>query len=226
MMPHGGGMRPLSRIAAALLLLLPPLAQAEGKWEKEVAEVEARVAQNAPETGRIFFAGSSSARLWDLEKSFPTLGAVNVGFGGSRIPDSTRFAARLLTRWQPSCVALYAGDNDIAGGVSPEQVAQDFIEFATTIHAQAPECRILFLSIKPSESRWKLWPKAQQANEQIRRLCETLSAKHLRYVDLATALLGPDGKPRAEFFRNDKLHLNEAGYAAWTAALAPHLAKK
>jgi lysophospholipase L1-like esterase len=39
----------------------------------------------------------------------------------------------------------------------------------------------------------------------------------------AFVLLGPDGRPRDELFLQDKLHLNPAGYAVWTAALAPVL---
>jgi len=36
-------------------------------------------------------------------------------------------------------------------------------------------------------------------------------------------MLGQDGRPRAELFGADKLHLNEAGYALWKRELAAHL---
>ena len=65
------------------------------KWEKEIAAIEKRQAENPPEKGGIVFAGSSTIRLWDLAKSFPDWKATNSGFGGSEIRDVTHFADRL-----------------------------------------------------------------------------------------------------------------------------------
>jgi lysophospholipase L1-like esterase len=36
-------------------------------------------------------------------------------------------------------------------------------------------------------------------------------------------MLGPDGKPRAELFRPDGLHVNQKGYELWTSIIAPKL---
>lgn len=43
------------------------------------------------------------------------------------------------------------------------------------------------------------------------------------YIDVATVMLGDDGRPRAEIFVTDNLHMNDVGYDAWTAAVAPVL---
>lgn len=209
-------------LAAVMTAALPALA-ADAPWEKEVAAIEARWQQAAPADGGVVFAGSSSVRLWDLAAAFPDWHPVNAGFGGSRIADCARFAPRLIHRWHPQTVVFYAGDNDLAGGLSPDEVVRDFQEFATALHAALPDCRLIFLSIKPSASRWHLWPRAEEANARIRILCEAVGEPRLRFVDVATPLLAADGHPDPQLFLDDRLHLNAAGYRRWQAVLAPVL---
>jgi len=45
----------------------------------------------------------------------------------------------------------------------------------------------------------------------------------IHYIDGATPLLGADGKPSGDYLVWDGLHLNEQGYAVWTALLRPAL---
>src|SRR5207245_2604648 len=105
---------------------------------------------------------------------------------------------------------LYAGDNDIAAGKKPEQVADDFRALVQAVHQELPKTRIVFISIKPSIKRWKLWDKVQQANSLVAAVCKT--DERLIYVDVGKLMLGEDGKPREELFAKDGLHLNEEGY--------------
>jgi len=215
-----------------LLLLLPlTLWQADAKesagfqrWEAAVAALEASDRKNPPSPQSIFFAGSSSIRLWDLKKSFPNLETVNRGFGGSQIADSTHFAPRLLLKHRPQQIVLYAGDNDLAAGKTAAQVADDFRAFAQVIHRSLPQTRIYFLAIKPSPARWKLFEEQKRANSLIKSQCE--SDARLIFVDVATPMLGPDGKPNPDLFVKDGLHLNEQGYELWRKILQPHLNRK
>jgi lysophospholipase L1-like esterase len=39
------------------------------------------------------------------------------------------------------------------------------------------------------------------------------------YVDIVSKMLGPDGKPPADLFVQDGLHLSPKGYAIWNAEL-------
>jgi lysophospholipase L1-like esterase len=48
---------------------------------------------------------------------------------------------------------------------------------------------------------------------------------HRHYADIATPMLGDDGKPRAELFAGDGLHLNDKGYELWTGVVKPLLDK-
>jgi lysophospholipase L1-like esterase len=196
-------------------------APAFARWEKEVAAFEERDRKQPPPKNGVVFVGSSSIRLWDLAKSFPGLDAVNRGFGGSELADAVHFAPRLVLKHAPRLIVLYAGDNDLAAGKSPEKVFADFRAFVRAVHQALPKARIIFLPVKPSPRRWPLIGKMRQVNALVAAYCKR--DERLRYVDVATPLLGADGRPRPELFARDGLHLNERGYALWASILRPHL---
>jgi lysophospholipase L1-like esterase len=203
----------------------PPLAKThEGdpaRWEKDIAAFEQRDREKPPPKNAVVFVGSSSIRLWDLSKSFPGVETINRGFGGSQLADSAHFAPRLVVKYEPRLVVLYAGDNDLAAGKTPEQVADDFRALVRAVREGLPKERIVFLSIKPSIQRWKLVDKVRRANALIEAMCK--QEEGLLYVDVGTPLLGDDGKPRPELFREDGLHLNDKGYEVWASVLKPYL---
>jgi len=191
------------------------------RWEPQIRAFEQADQRKPPPEGAILFVGSSSIRGWDLERSFPGLPTLNRGFVGSHISDVTFFADRILFPYRPKTIVLYAGDNDIAAGKPPERVFQDFVVLADRVHDRLPGARILFISIKPSLRRWQWYSTMSRTNELLRKW----SAKRdwVYYVDIATPMLGDDGKPRPELFRPDGLHLNARGYALWTQRVAPLL---
>ena len=192
-----------------------------GRWEKEIAAFEQRDREKPPPKNAVVFVGSSSIRLWDVAKSFPGVETINRGFGGSQLADSAHFAPRIVVKYEPRLVVLYAGDNDLAAGKTPEQVADDFRAFVAAVHKDLPKTRIIFLSIKPSIQRWKLVGRGRQANALVEAICK--QDEGLLYQDVGTPLLGEDGKPRPELFRQDGLHLNDTGYEVWAAVLKPYL---
>ncbi|MCI0702747.1 MAG: GDSL-type esterase/lipase family protein [Planctomycetia bacterium] len=185
------------------------------KWEKNIVAIEKRLSANPPKPGAIFFAGSSSIVQWDLKKSFPDASYINVGFGGSVIVDSTHFAPRILTPHKPGTIVFYAGDNDIARGNTPEQVFADFKAFVAVVRKDNPSCRILFIPVKPSLARWKLFDVQKKANSLVKNFCEKLDG--LVYVDIVPLMLGSDGTPLPELFVKDGLHLTPKGYQLWNA---------
>jgi lysophospholipase L1-like esterase len=54
---------------------------------------------------------------------------------------------------------------------------------------------------------------------------EALSRQDSRlgYFDIASPMLGEDGKPRDELFAFDGLHLNLEGYRVWSEVIFPGL---
>jgi len=190
-------------------------------FESEIAAYEQWDRQNSFPQGAILFAGSSSIRLWQTAESFPNLSVINRGFGGSTIADVNHFADRIVVKYKPRVIVFYAGDNDIAAGQSPDKVFGDFETFAKQVRQRLPSTQIIYLPIKPSPARWKLWPQMQAVNARVEQLSQ--ENDRIIYVDTASPMLGPDGQPRPELFLDDGLHMNDKGYRVWTEILAPVL---
>ena len=194
------------------------------RFEKNILAFEAKDEKSPPPRGAIVCTGSSSMVGWHgtIAKDLAPLTVIPRGFGGSTMNDAVHYADRVVTRYQPRAVVLYEGDNDIAGGIAPERFIEVFRALTAKIHKTLPEARIYVLSIKPSPSRWALWPKMQQANKLLEAECA--KDKRLVYVSIVEGMLGPDGKPREEIFKQDRLHMNEKGYEilARHAAAGPH----
>ena len=193
----------------------------ENRWEQTIREFENWDTKNAWPKKPILFAGSSSIRMWPTREYFPDLPLINRGFGGSHISDVNLFIERIVLKYKPKLIVFYCGDNDISAGKSPQQVFDDYREFVSRVHAELPKTKIIYISIKPSGSRWNLWPKMKQTNEMIQKYSEKNSL--LYYADCATCLLTDKGEPNNELFVKDLLHLNEKGYDKWKTVLEPML---
>lgn len=199
-------------LASAALLAAGPAHHAQ--WEPDIRQFEAHDRASAPPPGAILFVGSSSIRMWGtLAHDFPSLSVLNRGFGGSQIADVTHYVDRIVTPYRPKMVLLYAGDNDIAAGGSPDEVVADFDVFVKRVRQDLPDVPIAFISIKPSIARASLQDNMRAANEKIARYAA--AQKDVKYIDVFTPMLGADGKPRAGLFLDDGLHLNRAGYELW-----------
>lgn len=195
----------------------------ESRWSAAFATYDAADHAQPPPPGAVVFVGSSSIRLWsDLETQFGARPAViRRGLGGSRIDDIARYVDRLVIRYRPSMVVVYAGDNDIAEGRSPVSVLASLQVLVARIRETLPSTRITYISIKPSPRRRQFIPRVQQANELIRAFIANGSG--FEYVDVFTPMLDAAGEPRGELFSPDGLHLNAAGYALWRSILADRI---
>tara|TARA_Y100000590_G_scaffold359287_1_gene415057 strand:+ start:57 stop:725 length:669 start_codon:yes stop_codon:yes gene_type:complete len=169
----------------------------------------------------ILFVGSSSIRKWPTSNYFNDLPIINRGFGGSHISDVNYYFNSIVRIYKPRIIVLYAGDNDIAGKKMPEQVLEDYIEFVNLVGRQLPSTKIIYLPIKPSPSRWSLWKDMKQANRLIKLYTDL---DHMQYyVDTANPMLDSRGKPLADLFVDDSLHLSKKGYDLWSEILKPVL---
>lgn len=212
-----------------VLTTLPTLRADDGppdpdpsRFAREIEAFERADRDSPPEPGAILFLGSSSIKLWDLDAWFPERGLVNRGFGGSQLSDVIHYADRIVTPVRPRQVFVYAGDNDIAAGKSPERVRNDFLTLADRIRSRSPDASVIFLSIKPSLARKNEWPLMRQANTLIEEVCDTVD--HLHYLDVASPMLTDQGAMKPELYRADGLHLSHEGYAIWTEVIASLLA--
>lgn len=210
----------LLTLAACVCLPAPAQGPANStKWDSAIAAFAARDAQNPSPAGALLFVGSSSIRMWNLTASWPGEKLINNGFGGSTLPDAIHHFDRLVAVHQPRAVILYSGDNDISQGRSVGQVTQDYLTFAARTQQVHPGVPVVIVAIKPSVSRWQLWPAMREVNAAVQAHCAATPG--LYYADVATPMLGPDGSiPAASWFEADGLHLSAEGYTAWTRIIS------
>nr|WP_083440797.1 SGNH/GDSL hydrolase family protein [Aquincola tertiaricarbonis] len=196
----------------------------DARWKESIDAFAAQDKLNAPRTGGVLFVGSSSIRMWSgLEDAFASanMPVLKRGFGGSRMLDCAQYVDALVMPYKPRLVVVYAGDNDLAEGRTPQQVLQSFTRFTEAVRAALPETRIAYLSIKPSPLRAALVPAIRETNGLISAYAR--NTPNLDYIDVFSKMLDDSGKPRGELFLADSLHLNAEGYALWRNVINPHL---
>lgn len=184
------------------------------RWEPSIQKFEAADQEKMPPANGILFVGSSSIRMWDLEKSFPKWSAINRGFGGSQTADVNHYFKRIVQPYKPRIVILYEGDNDIGKGKSPETVAKDFRQFMALMKTHLPESHVVFIPIKPSVKRWSLWPKMNDVNIEVQKIAA--QNPKLTYADTASPMLKLGSPPPQKLFKSDGLHLSPEGYRMWS----------
>lgn len=209
-----------------LLLIFTLLVQGQqtqiNKWEPEIAKFEEADRNSPPPKGAVLFIGSSSIRLWqNLAEDFPKAKVINRGFGGSELSDSVFYIDRIVVPYQPKTIVLYAGDNDLAAGKTPQQVFADYRLFVERVRQKLPQTKIAYISIKPSPARIALLDKAKEVNQQVRAYAAQY--QRLAYIDVLTPMLNREGAPRPELFGPDKLHMNRAGYELWKSIVARYI---
>jgi len=180
------------------------------RFANEIAAFDRADALQPPPSDPVVFTGSSTIRRWlTLTNDFRGLPVLNRGFGGSTMTDLLERFDRVIGVYRPRAVVLYCGENDVALGRDPVETANDYIELLRRCRAVRPDMKILVLLMKPSPKRWHLWPQMMAANRRIEQICAEAGVTAL---DLAPAMLGPDGQPRPELFVEDRLHLSADGY--------------
>jgi lysophospholipase L1-like esterase len=178
-------------------------------FEQEVKALEGRRLDITQRP--IVFYGSSSIRLWKtLNQDFAGYPVVNCGFGGSRLSDCVRYVSCLVLRLKPAAVVLYAGDNDLAEGVPPERAFASFRELYRALRDYSEQMPIAYISVKPCPARIRNLGNILRFNDQVKTFLQ--NEPETRYIDICTAMLGPERKPNPALFVQDQIHLSGAGY--------------
>ena len=168
------------------------------------------------------FTGSSSIRMWEsLESDFSEINLINRGFGGAHLSDVLHYYDRLFTKYRPQKIVLYCGENDLWSGKSVGRVMKDFHALWAKINMDLPTTTLVYLSCKPSPKRISKWNTYQSLNLLIKNLAQR--DNKLTFVDISPTLLRPNLSFYPGLWKNDDLHLNQAGYDRWTAWIRPTL---
>ena len=192
------------------------------RWQERFERFAQSDRAHSQAPGGIVFTGSSSIDFWsDLPAQFPDHHVVQRGLPGATIVDCLRHADRLILPYRPRVIVFYAGDNDLAAGVTPEQVVADYAAFVRRVHRELPATKIVFVSIKPSPARTALMPLIVRTNRLV--AAYTGTDGQLDFVNVHDAMLDRDAQVRRELFGADGLHMTPAGYALWRDAIADRL---
>jgi lysophospholipase L1-like esterase len=198
--------------------------QQTAPFAKEIAQFKAEDRKNPPAPNQILFIGSSSFTRWtDVQSYFPQHRILNRAFGGSTLLDEIRYVNDVVFPYQPKQIVIYCGENDFASdnSLAAYKVSDRFITLFRMIRSRLPKVPIVYVSMKPSPSRWFLRSKFIAANRWIEQYLQ--HQRDTAYVNVWDAMLNDQGRPKPEIYVSDRLHMNEKGYRIWQPLIEPEL---
>jgi lysophospholipase L1-like esterase len=186
------------------------------KFESEVARFESLQSVDEP---LVIFTGSSSVRLYkNVAELSDEVTILNTGFGGSTAFGLLTYLNETVLRFKPKQVFIYEGDNDIAAGRTNATIIAHLNSVFQRIWEALPETQIVFIAAKPSPLRWDKHEQYEALNAALSRMAER--DRRLVYADVYTPMLR-DGRVIEDLFIEDRLHMNEEGYALWDEVMKP-----
>lgn len=210
---------------------IPFSKQCDVKWltryeDKYIKALHERAAIEPSECDVMFF-GSSSIRLWkSLKEDFAPLTVVNRGYGGATLRDLHYNYKTVMAHYKPKAFVFYC-DNDLKPNSKTNITVGELFDLVRLlfkrIEADYPGVPIYFLAMKHCQRREAIRDRQATYNTLMREFAEI--SDQVIYVDTCTPLLTEDGQIDASKFVDDKIHLNEKGYAEWVKILRPMLIK-
>lgn len=192
-------------------------------FEAEVAALEQRMRCLCGQRNVVLFYGSSSFTLWhDLAAYFPGYEVANLGFGGSTLENCVEYFERLVVPLEPRVLVLYAGDNDLADGSSPEAVLDRLGAIIRRKRETLGTIPMAYVSIKISPARFFIMHKIAYTNRIIERALATEG--EVEYVDITRRMIGRGMGPLLGYYSEDPLHMNRDGYRVLGKSVADYLA--
>jgi lysophospholipase L1-like esterase len=191
-------------------------------FDQEVDALARRTRGRWGEDKLILFYGSSTFTLWhDLPEHFPAYNVLNHGFGGSTLKDCLEYFDRLVGAVRPEAVILYAGDNDLDNGASPEAVLGDVGTFIARKRRALGDIPMAYVSIKVSPARLHFMHKIAYTNRIIERFLH--GQADVRFLDITRRMVGSGFLPWRRCYGEDPLHMNRQGYRIWGKSLTEFL---
>lgn len=192
------------------------------RFENEILIFEDQDNEYGVEPDKILFIGSSSIRMWkNLGEDMKPFDVLNRGFGGATTPEINKYFDRVVKPYAPKYMIVYVGENDIAEGATPTEVLKNVSTLFEKTKALSKDCKIIYLSMKPSIARWEMWADYKKGNAKVKKMME--ANEDFYYLETADVMLNKDGSIRKDIFIEDGLHMNEKGYKEWTKLVKPVL---
>lgn len=180
---------------------------------------QTQLAAVATQPQSIVFLGDSISEggLWS--EWFPEFTVSNRGVSGEN-------AAQVLERIDgalnnPKAVFLLIGTNDMASGWATSDIILGITKIVDAIEQRQPGTPVFVQSIMPRAVGFR--EEVIFLNSLLQELVDSRGPQ-VTYVDLWPVLATPEGALRTDY-SEDKLHLNGAGYLAWTNLIRPLMEK-
>jgi lysophospholipase L1-like esterase len=168
----------------------------------------------------IWFVGSSTIHKWaTLPDDMAPLAVRNRGVNGAMMPELIQMAGNEPRAAPPRAIVFYAGENDIANGARAVDDIANLRAFLALKTRRWGDIPVIVVALKPTPARWGNLPEQTTVNTAMR----TLAAQRpdMTFVDVVPLFL-VNHRP-GDFYVDDGIHLNLAGYARLTAAIRPSL---
>ena len=184
---------------------------------KRYAEADSKMSPPT-KVPRVVFLGDSITDAWRLNEYFTGRDFVNRGIGGQTTLQMLARFRQDVASLNPKVVVVLAGTNDVAAGVSPNQVEDNLTEIGDL--AKAHGIKPVFASILPVSDYHKdtdphyemtvTRPPAviQSINTWIRSYCQS---QGFIYMDYYSAMVDSAGRMQADL-SDDGLDPNAKGY--------------
>ncbi len=191
------------------------------QFEPQVRDIESNCS-GARLTDGILLSGSSFFENWKTsEQDLAPLKTVNIGIGGTRVSDHLAHFDRMVAPLRPRTLVLYIGSNDISGvpffSKSARATVELIREYIALVHDRLPGTTVYYVAITETPSRALVRDQIRDANRLLAEHADKTG--DFRFISTAEDLLTPSGEMDHTLFGPDLLHLNEAGYTRFAAAI-------
>jgi lysophospholipase L1-like esterase len=187
-------------------------------WEQRRSSWPARVQQDQ---GAVVFVGDSITQGWanDFSGFFPGMKIANRGISGDTSRGVLIRLAEDVLVLNPAAVVLLIGTNDLEEKTTPEVVADNLKLILAQLKQHDSKMPIVLCQVFPSSASMR------RPADQIKRINQLYAAAvkgdpQVTLVETWPLFANAQGDAKPEEFP-DLLHLNQAGYAKWAAALRP-----
>ena len=173
---------------------------------------------------RIVFLGDSITQNWETagkatwDQYYEPRNALNLGISSDKTQHVLWRVLDTEFGKQPELIVLLVGTNNSLE-YSPAEVTSGVEAIIQALREKAPASKLLLLALFPRGEI--LDDSRREVNEQVNKLIARFDDdERVTYLDVNHVFTNEDGSTKLELMP-DALHPNDAGYAAWAAAMEP-----
>jgi len=227
--PVAAAARDALRVLVATRMARGEISQARidaalARWNDTIVKMEEQDTTETHPDDAVLFLGSSSVRLWkDIATDVAPHHPIQRGYGGARFTDLAVFAERLILPHRYAAAVVFVA-NDVVGRPTdtPMDELESLVRYVLAVsRSHQPDAPVLLVEITPTSSRWAAWPQIREVNRMLREIALTEPGVH--FIETAEYYLGADKGPIDDYFVDDRLHQNRAGYELWGALIGRKL---